>query len=150
MTHRKNKILISHQSSSSHLLCLIHSSLHLLPLSLLPPHTASLRLCGPESEAPQLWPGGSKLRGSLSCPPYLEFLERLPVLQKLSVAQTTYIVSFIYGAFSLAVCRILCPLILSNCCLPFPQGREEVWSDDWRSCLEIGRLCVLGKITSTP
>lgn len=114
-----------------------------------PQRLTTVGLCGPESEAPQLLSGGGKLWHSPSCPPHLEFLEHLPVLQRLPVTQSTNIVSFIYETFSLVVCTILCPLTRSNCCLSFPQGREKVWSDDWRSSLEIGRPCRLGKMTLT-
>lgn len=139
-TEEKNKILITAQSSSTPA-----SPYTLISVSSSPATPPTTVVC-PESEAPQLLPRSGNLKGSLPCSLSRELLENPPVLQSLPSTQTTHIVSCIYRTFSPAVCRRLCPLVLSNCCLFFPQGRKEVLSDKWRSCVGIGRLCDLGKI----
>ena len=107
---RKNKVLTMSQSSSSHLLCLMRSFLCLLHLQSFPPTPRSLTtVAHPELEA--------KLRGFLPCTPSFEFLKSPPALQRFPAIQTTHMVSFIYGTFPLAVCRILWLLLLSNFCL---------------------------------
>lgn len=138
-TEEKNKVLITDQSSTP------ASPSTRISVSSSPATPPTTVVC-PESEAPQLLPRSGKLRGSLPCSLSRELLENPPVLQSLPSTQTTHIISCIYRTFSPALCRQLCPLVLSNCCLVFPQGRKEVLSDKRRSCLGIGRLCVLGKI----
>ena len=73
MTHRRKE-----QDSNLESALLLTSA---LPYTLISVPSYPLQLCGPESEAPQILPGGGKLRGSLSCLPYLEPLEGLPGLQ---------------------------------------------------------------------
>lgn len=130
MTYRrKEQILITNQSSSSHLLCLIHLFCVSSPASPPTPRSLTTVVCS-ESEAPQLLPRGGKLRGYLPCSASLELLESPPVLQKLSYPDHTH-------------CHLstehfpLCPLVLSNCCLDFPPGRKDVRSDKWRSYLKM-------------
>lgn len=126
--------------------------------SAIPPAPRSLTtVARPESEAPPLFPGGGTVRGSLPCPPSLEFLKSPHLVQRLPAMQTTCVMFFIYGTFPPAVCRILWPLLLSNCRLfSFPKAGKKcglmngelAWKlDDPGS--ESDLLCGLGKITLT-
>lgn len=139
-TEEKNKILITDQSSSTPA-----SPSTLISVSSSPATPPTTVVC-PESEAPQLLPRSGKLRGSLPCSLSRKLLENPPVLQSLPNTQTTHIISCIYRTFSPALCRQLCPLVLSNCCYFLPKAGRKCCLINGEVVWELGGCVSWGKL----